>query len=228
MDDLKRLTRITAILTQLQTKRLVTATALAAKFGVSVRTIYRDIRTLEQSGVPVFTEDGKGYSLTEGYRISPVTFTESEANALILAEQLVLRNRDSSFIKDYTDAIDKVLAVLKSGVKDKANMLAERTRFKENMNRERTSSNLSVLQFAITNFILLKVEYVNEAGKRSTRALEPFALVSTEMNWLLIAWCRTRSEFRFFRVDRIKALKMLAENFEPHNMTLQEYFEKHH
>lgn len=228
MDDLNRLSRITAILTQLQTKRLVTATALAAKFGVSVRTIYRDIRSLEQSGVPVFTEDGKGYSLTEGYRISPVTFTENEANALILAEQLVLRNKDSSFIKDYTDAIDKVLAVLKSGVKDKANILAERTRFTLNVNRERTNSSLSVLQFAITNFIALRVEYVNEAGKKSARTLEPFALVSTEQNWLLIAWCRTRCEFRFFRVDRISSLKMLAENFEPHKMTLQEYFEKHH
>lgn len=67
-NDTKRLSRLTAILTQLQTKRLLTAPVLANKFSVSVRTIYRDIRALEQAGVPILTEDGKGYSLMEGYR----------------------------------------------------------------------------------------------------------------------------------------------------------------
>ena len=95
-NDTKRLSRLTAILTQLQTKRLLTSTTLAEKFGVSVRTIYRDIRALEQAGVPILTEDGKGYTLPEGYKIPPVMFTENEANALITAEQLVLKNRDSS------------------------------------------------------------------------------------------------------------------------------------
>lgn len=112
-NNTKRLSRLTAILTQLQTKRLLTATNLADKFNVSVRTIYRDIRALEQAGVPIITEDGKGYSLMEGYKVPPVMFTESQANALILAEQLVLKNKDTSFIKDYTEAIDKIKAVLK-------------------------------------------------------------------------------------------------------------------
>lgn len=106
-NDTKRLSRLTAILTQLQTKRLLTSTTLADKFGVSVRTIYRDIRALEQAGVPVLTEDGKDYTLMEGYKIPPVMFTESQANALILAEQLVLKNKDTSFIKDYSEAIVK-------------------------------------------------------------------------------------------------------------------------
>ena len=101
-NDTKRLSRLTAILTQLQTKRLLTATSLADKFNVSIRTIYRDIRALEQAGVPIITEDGKGYTLMEGYKIPPVMFSESQANALILAEQLVLKNKDASFIKDYT------------------------------------------------------------------------------------------------------------------------------
>lgn len=88
-NDTKRLSRLTAILTQLQTKRLITATSLADKFNVSVRTIYRDIRALEQAGVPILTEDGKGYTLMNGYKIPPVMFSESQANALILAEQLI-------------------------------------------------------------------------------------------------------------------------------------------
>jgi predicted DNA-binding transcriptional regulator YafY len=100
-NDTSRLSRITAILTQLQTKRMITAPTLAEKYSVSVRTIYRDIRSLEQSGVPIVTEEGKGYSLMEGYRLPPVHFTESEANALITAEQLVLKNNDASLIEHY-------------------------------------------------------------------------------------------------------------------------------
>src|SRR4029077_6302895 len=100
-NDTKRISRLIAILTQLQTKRVLTSTTLAEKFGISVRTIYRDIKTLEQAGGPILTEDGKGYSLMEGYRIPPVMFTENEANALVTAEQLVLKNRDNSLVKEY-------------------------------------------------------------------------------------------------------------------------------
>lgn len=227
-NDTKRLSRLTAILTQLQTKRLLTATELALKFSVSVRTIYRDIRALEKSGVPIITEDGKGYTLMEGYRIPPIMFTETQANALILAEQLVLKNKDSSFVKDYLEAIEKIKAVLGHKIKDKANLLAERTRFNQNYANERNSNNLSDLQFALTNFYLIKIEYANEANNVTERLMEPFALVSTQENWLLLAWCRLRNEFRFFRLDRIKKMEILTEKFSPHKMTLQEYFERYH
>ncbi|MBI3234176.1 MAG: YafY family transcriptional regulator [Bacteroidetes bacterium] len=226
-DNTKRLSRLTAILTQLQTKRLLTATALADKFNVSIRTIYRDIRALEQAGVPIITEDGKGYSLMEDYRVPPVMFTEAQANALITAEQLVLQNKDISFIKDYTEAIEKVKAVLKYNIQDNANFLSERTRFDQNNNRERNSSSLSDLQFALTNFRIAKIEYTNEQSNTTTRHIEPFALLNTE-NWLLVAYCRLRKEFRFFRLDRIKKLEILTDKFEPHKMTLQEYFDNHH
>ncbi|TWJ00634.1 HTH domain-containing protein [Mucilaginibacter frigoritolerans] len=86
-NDTRRISRLTAILTQLQSKRILTSTTLAKKFDVSVRTIYRDIKVLEHAGVPIYTEDGKGYSLMDGYRIPPVMFTEDEANALITIEQ---------------------------------------------------------------------------------------------------------------------------------------------
>jgi predicted DNA-binding transcriptional regulator YafY len=226
--DTKRLSRLTAILTQLQTKRILTAPELASKFSVSIRTIYRDIRALEQAGVPILTEEGKGYTLMEHYRLPPVTFTESQANALIIAEQLVLKNKDTSFIKDYSEAVDKIKTVLKHSIKDKANLLSERTRFDQNLNRERNSNNLSELQFALTNFLLIKIEYTNESKEATSRLLEPFALLSTQENWLLVAWCRLRKEFRYFRLDRIKKLELLSEKFTPHNMTLQEYFDKFH
>lgn len=221
-----RLSRLTAILMQLQTKRLLTATNLADKFNVSTRTIYRDIRALEEAGVPIITDEGKGYSLMEGYKIPPVMFTEKEANALILAEQLVLKNKDTSFIKDYTEAIDKIKAVLRQSEKNKANLLADRTRFEQNINRERNSNNISDLQKALTNFFLVKIDYSNESSETSTRIIEPFALISTTENWLLIAWCRLRQEFRYFRLDRIAKMQVLEEKFEQHKMTLQEYFDK--
>ncbi|WP_258539527.1 helix-turn-helix transcriptional regulator [Chitinophaga oryzae] len=219
---------MTAILTQLQTKRLLTAPDLADKFGVNVRTIYRDIRALEQAGVPILTEEGKGYTLMEGYKIPPVMFSESQANALILAAQLVLKNKDASFIRDYMEAIDKIKAVLRQSEKDKANLLADRTRFEQNINRERNSDNISQLQNALTNFRLIKIEYTNGQNKTTGRTIEPFALVSTNDNWLLIAWCRLRKEFRYFRPDRIKRMETLTERFTPHKMTLQEYFDKYH
>ncbi|WP_367388136.1 helix-turn-helix transcriptional regulator [Lewinella sp. LCG006] len=225
-NDTKRLSRLTSILTQLQTKRLLTATNLAEKFNVSIRTIYRDIRALEKAGVPIITEDGKGYTLMDGYKIPPVMFTERQANALILAEQLVLKNKDTSFIKDYSEAIDKIKAVLRQTDKDKANLLADRTRFEQNINRERNSNNISELQQALTNFHLINIDYANEQNEKTSRIVEPFALISTTENWLLIAWCRLRKEFRYFRLDRISKMQVLTEKFEPHKMTLQEYFDK--
>lgn len=225
--ETNRLSRLTAILIQLQTKRIVTASDLASKFDVSKRTIYRDIKALEQSGVPVLTEEGKGYTLMDGYKVPPVMFTEKQANALILAEQLVLKNKDASFVKDYSEAIDKIKSILRYNIKDKANLLANRTQYIEVINQGRNSNNLSDLQNALTNYNLVEIQYINKEGIATNRLIEPFALLSSE-NWYLVAWCRLRKEFRFFRLDRIQKTEILSENFEPHNLTLQEYFNKYH
>ncbi|ELR70773.1 transcriptional regulator, DeoR family [Fulvivirga imtechensis AK7] len=225
-DEVKRISRLTAILIQLQTKRRLTAASLADKFGVSTRTIYRDIKTLEKAGVPILTEEGKGYNLMEGYRIPPIMFTEKQANALILAEQLVLKSKDASFVQDYAEAIDKIKSILRYTIQDKANLLADRTQYDEALNQKRNSSNLSDLQNALTNYKLVKIRYINKEGITTDREIEPFAILSAD-NWYLIAWCRLRKEFRFFRPDRIHKMEVLSENFEPHNLTLQEYFDKY-
>lgn len=225
-NETKRLSRLTAILTQLQTKRLLTASELADKFSVSKRTIYRDIKALEQAGVPVLTEEGRGYTLMDGYKIPPVMFTEGEANALITAEQLILRNKDASFIKEYTEAVAKIKSVLRNDTKDKANLLSNRIVFRQNADNDRTSNFLSVLQLALTNFNLTKIKYHSPDTNQTTeRTIEPFAIYSTQENWLLIAFCRLRNDFRSFRLDRIQNLSVLSERFQPHQMTLEEYFE---
>ena len=225
--EVNRLSRLTAILIQFQTKRIVTASELSQKFQVTKRTIYRDIKALEKAGVPILTEEGKGYTLMEGYKIPPIMFTEKQANALILAEQLVLKNKDASFVKDYSEAIDKIKSILRYSTKDKANLLANRTQYNQVINQERNSNNLSDLQNALTNYNLVEIQYINKEGTATNRLIEPFALLSTE-NWYLVAWCRLRKEFRFFRLDRIQKMEILSESFEPHNLTLQEYFDQYH
>ncbi|EWH14944.1 DeoR family transcriptional regulator [Cellulophaga geojensis KL-A] len=220
-----RLVRLTAIVTQLQSKRIVTATELAAKYKVSIRTIYRDIRTLEQSGIPIYAEEGKGYSLVDGYKLPPVMFTEEEANALITAEQIVNKNKDISFIEKYSSAVEKIKSVLKYSQRDKSSLLTERLDIRTNLEKHVTSNHLMQLQIALTNYKLLQISYLSLQNVKTKRTIEPFALIHNNDNWVLIAFCRLRKDFRAFRVDCIQQLMMLSTSFDPHKLTLQEYFD---
>lgn len=222
-----RLSRLTAILTQLQSKRIVTAKLLAEKHNVSLRTIYRDIRTLEKSGIPIVTEEGKGYSIMEGYHLPPVLFTEEEANALITIEQLTIKNKDLSLVKNTTSALEKIKAILRYSQKGNADMLAERIYFGGNNNEEKTSNNLMQIQSAITQYKVLTMGYLSSEDKLTNRSIEPFAIYSIHGDFLLIAFCRLRSDFRHFRLDYIQSLSTEKELFSPHKMTIKEYFEKY-
>ena len=224
-NDTRRLSRLTAILIQLQTKRLITSTSLAEKFGVNIRTIYRDIKALEQAGVPVLNEEGKGYTLMEGYKIPPVMFSESEANALITVEQLVLKNSDSSLIKEYTEAINKIKAVLLYSTKEKAELLSNRIAVSPAVGQANTSNSLTLIQQALTTFKVLKISYRSEQkGETTERRIEPFALYySMQESWTVIAYCRLRKDYRMFRLDRILKIESLEVRFKPHKLTLQEY-----
>lgn len=224
-EDKPRLARLASILTRLQSKSLVTATDLAGIHQVSIRTIYRDIRTLEKSGIPIVTEEGKGYSILEGYTLPPVMFTEEEANALVTAEQIINRNKDQSLSVQYQSAVTKLKAVLRHTQKEKVELLENRLQIRTNPKALKTSSFLIQLQSSITNYQVVSMHYVSLEGQPSQREIEPFALFSTQDNWLLVAWCRLRNDFRAFRLDCIQEIKPTGSNFEPHNMTLSEYFE---
>lgn len=222
-----RLTRLTAILTQLQSKRLITANEIAQRHKVSIRTIYRDIRTLEQSGVPIMTEEGRGYRLMEGYQLPPVMFTEAEANALITAQQIIANNADQSLAEQYQLAIDKVKSILQYQQKDKSELLAERMEVRMPNVAQKTSNYLMVLQLAITNYKILEIDYLSLQEKATKRTIEPFALIHTQgNNWVLVAHCQLRAAFRIFRLDRIRVLQETGNHFEPHELTLQQYFEE--
>ena len=118
LDSVKRFDRIVAILVQLQSKRIVKAQELSDRFQVSLRTIYRDVRTLEASGVPIVSEAGVGYSIMEGYRLPPVMFTREEAGSFVAAEKFMQKFVDKSLGSHHESAMFKVKSVLRGREKD--------------------------------------------------------------------------------------------------------------
>lgn len=223
--ETRRISRLIAILTQLQSKRILTSTILAEKFGVSIRTIYRDIKALEHAGISIYTEDGKGYLLLDGYRIPPVMFTEDEANALITVEKVLMKNSDSSLIRAYSEAINKIKAVLLCTTKDKLELLAKRIAISPVISNYGISSSLAEIQQALTSYKVLKITYMSASKDEITkRSIEPFALYYTRQeSWSLIAYCRLRNELRMFNLDRILKIITLDINFKPQELTLTSY-----
>src|ERR1700743_2579363 len=115
---MNRIDRVSAILIQLQSRRVVKANDIAERFGISLRTVYRDVKTLEEAGIPIIGEAGVGYSIVDGYRLPPVMFTREEATAFLTAEKFVETLTDSSTTDNYKSAMYKIRAILKSTEKD--------------------------------------------------------------------------------------------------------------
>jgi predicted DNA-binding transcriptional regulator YafY len=226
-NDTKRLTRLTAILTQLQSKRIVTASKLAEKFGVSNRTIYRDIKSLENAGVPVITEDGKGYTLMDGYKIPPIMFTEDEANALLTAELIIQSSKDSSLIDKFAEAISKVRAVIPNRIKSKTDSLEQKMGITNTyIDNSPKSKYLLEIQKALVEYLVLNISYTDKGGKTSKRSLEPFAIYSnTNYEWVMVAFCRLRKDFRTFSLLNIENLVTTKEKFEPQKMTFKQFLD---
>src|ERR1700733_12245085 len=104
---MNRIDRLHAILTHLQSKRKVTAQEMAHRFRISLRTVYRDVKSLEESGVPVIGEAGSGYTIMEGYRLPPVMFTREEASALLLGSKPAEQFSDGSVRRHFEAALFK-------------------------------------------------------------------------------------------------------------------------
>jgi predicted DNA-binding transcriptional regulator YafY len=222
---MKRLHRLTAILVKLQSKKIVQAAELADKFDVSLRTIYRDMQALTDAGVPIGAEAGTGYYLVDGYSLPPIMFTEKEANALLTASKIIKTNNDQSLINEYQEAIDKVIAVLKTTQKEKLKILEERV-FTYNRNVIHPSTSLSVIQQAITDFRVLEIQYAKASGEYSKRLVEPLGVYFTNNTWIMIAHCRLRKDYREFRTDRILNLIETQELFSPKHFSLEDYYKK--
>jgi len=221
-----QLSRLISILTLLKSKRLLTATELAEKYKVSVRTIYRDIKKLEEAGIPVYSIEGRGYSLVDNYTVAPVQFTEKQANALITAQHVVNQSKDVSFVNDFNEALIKIKSVFRTSIQEKSELLSDKIHIINWQNEEFTSNALSEVQLAITNFNFVEINYqkVNDTAV-SFRKIEPCAMYSVNNKWILIAWCHLRKDMRAFRIDRIQHFKILPETFEDRKFSIKDYFE---
>lgn len=111
---MKKFDRVTSILIYLQTKSVVTAKELATRFEVSERTVYRDLRSLENAGVPIGAEAGVGYFLEKSYRLPPVAFTREEGASLLLGAKMLESRVDAATSEEYRTALDKIRSVMES------------------------------------------------------------------------------------------------------------------
>lgn len=206
---MKRLDRLTSILLQLQSKKIVKAQMLAEKYEVSLRTIYRDMLSLQEAGVPIGAQEGIGYFLVDGYHLPPVMFTDQEANALLMGEKLTAQLTDSVVKKNFEEAMDKIRSVLPDASSDKLNTLSDNMSILRNTNSEASNPVLSEIQTALTQKKSLNLKYYsNYKGEVSEREVEPIGLVFYSDAWHLMAWCLMRKDYRDFRTDRIGKIRI--------------------
>lgn len=210
---MNRIDRLFGILTLLQSKKYVSAEAIAERFGISVRTVYRDVKALGEQGVPVSFEPHRGYFVVQGYFLPPVSFNSDEANALLLVESLVRGFSDQSIQAHYASALGKVKAVLRTTQKDKLDALNDTIKLQLPACFRHEFDHLSVLQQTISARTIITIEYCNHQGEASERPVEPIGLIFYALNWHLIAWCHHRSEYRDFRVSRIRRVQCTGRPF---------------
>lgn len=216
---LKKLDRVTAILTQLQSKPIVRAQDLATKFDVSVRTIYRDVKTLENAGIPIIGEAGSGYSLMDGYKLPPVMFTKEEVLSFITAEKLMQKFLHQSLGNHYQTAMEKVRSVLKYSDR---NLIQNIEKQIDVYNyHPKTEDNIQniipIILESIAEKKQLTLEYATVDSKVSMRTIEVVGVFFEFNYWYIMAFCTLRNDFRQFRVDRILQI------FKTQNPFLQEY-----
>ena len=225
----KRFDRIVAILIQLQSKKIVKAQELADRFDCSLRTIYRDIRTLEASGVPIYSEAGVGYALMEGYRLPPVMFTREEVSSFIAAEKLMQKFTDPSLGNHYASAMYKLKSVLRSNDKDWLSNIESRVVMQtaEPMFNDNSPNTLAVLFESIAEKKQILLSYKTFDKEEVTqRNIEPVGVFHDHNNWYFLGYCHLRKDYRQFRTDRIQAIKKTDCDFTIEHDSLETYLNK--
>ncbi|SFH30253.1 helix-turn-helix transcriptional regulator [Pedobacter insulae] len=200
---MNRIDRLFGILILLQSKKYTTTERIAEQYGISIRTVYRDIKALSEQGIPLSFEPNKGYFIVHGYFLPPVSFNSDEANALLLMERFLEGFADKSILTHYTTALNKVKNVLRSAQREKLETLNEHIKLQLPGRLKNDYEYLSLIQNAISAQCIIEINYKNNKAETSKREVEPIGLVFYAFHWHLIAWCHLRNEYRDFKLNNI-------------------------
>ena len=208
---MRRADRLFRIVQYLRGRRLTTAAFLAGRLGVSLRTVYRDVRDLSLSGVPIEGEAGVGYRLKAGFDVPPLMFTLNEIEALAIGARMVEAWGGPVLADSARTAIEKIVAALPA----ERRTAVEQTRlYAPSFHVDAAATaRLEAVRTAIGERRVLRFDYRDAQGRGSERQVWPVALYFWGGTWTLGAWCETRDNWRNFRVDRIAELAALERRY---------------
>ena len=228
MDITKRFDRILQIFFLLQSKSVVTTEELQKRFEISLRTIYRDLKALEMAGIPIINESGSGYSIMEGFRLQPSRFSQEEILSLMVAEK-VMQKHETEFVKKHFEAaLIKIKSSFQVHQKRDFLHLEDTIHLKNNLTSNDYLPNIidvllnSALKKKITHIDYLKSGDIHRVG----RSVEPIGVFYEHNLWYLLAYCHLRKDYRNFRLDRIKKVLVLQENFTITHPPINEFRDK--
>ncbi|KIZ15140.1 helix-turn-helix transcriptional regulator [Streptomyces natalensis] len=215
---MNRTARLYALVEELRAAapRPLTVAALAARFEVSTRTAQRDLQALMAAGLPVRTAPGRGggWSIDPEMTLPPIHFTAEEASALAVA--LAATDARAPYAGAARTAAQKVAASMTGPVSAAAQELAARI---VTLPSPSDSTVRAAVEQGLAAHTVLRLTYIDAAGRESDRVVEPAGLLTANGRWYLIGWCRTRQAGRGFRLDRITAAVPTTERARPHDLT---------
>ena len=185
-------------------RRPVSGATLAAELGVSIRTLYRDIASLQSQGADIAGEPGIGYVLKPGFMLPPLMFSEDEIEALVLGTSWVADRADEHLGSAARNALAKISAILPADLRDSLHNSALLVGPGQNISTD--TADLAVIRKAIRSERKLIISYRDKNGADSERTIWPFALGYFDRVRVVVAWCEIREGFRHFRTDRIVSL----------------------
>lgn len=213
---MNRTDRLLAIVLELQAKGWQRAEDLAATFEVTKRTIYRDMLALLESGVPVVSVPGQGYSLVEGYFLPPLSFTTDQALMLLLGADFIAEHFDAQYRAAADTANTKIRAVLSEKLRNEVDYLQQSIHFVSTA-AEALEDKLRQLRRAIIQRRTVRFEYnarFSDSETPTIRSADPYSLIYVNQTWYLAAYCHLRNDMRNFRLERIDSLTVIENTFE--------------
>jgi predicted DNA-binding transcriptional regulator YafY len=222
---MRRADRLFEIIQVMRRQKLVRAQDLATKLEVSERTIYRDMRDLMASGVPIEGEAGVGYALRQGFDLPPLMFDEQEIEALVLGARIVESWTDAKLAEAAANVIAKVEAVVPERLRQ--HMAGTALLAPAGHAAEPITVDPSELRRALRQKLMVHFHYRDGENRATARAARPLGLFFYGPVWLLASWCELRQDFRSFRLDRMSELEVLDERFRlERGKTIQDFLKR--